>query len=148
MKDINPNMWNTNSLDQALNSTITVMRRAPPGWFYDMQKYLMGYLIRKSEFFLLCLWNNHSDSIIILMMIMIIMINPESVLQNETHKSGILRCKGSPNLGQTTRPSNNQQQKKNLPNCRLCCPDWPQNKIERKRKERLGMLGKWQWCQL
>ena len=39
-------------------------------------------------------------------------------------------------FGQTTKPSNNQQEKENLQNCGLCCPDWPQNKIERKRKER------------
>ena len=25
--------------------------------------------------------------------------------------------------------------KKNLPNCGLCCPGWPQSKIERKQKE-------------
>ena len=28
----------------------------------------------------------------------------------------------SPNLGQTTRPSNNQQEKENLLKCELCCP--------------------------
>ena len=28
----------------------------------------------------------------------------------------------SPNLGQKTRPNNNQQEKENLQNCRLCCP--------------------------
>ena len=37
------------------------------------------------------------------------------------------------------RPCNNQREKKkeNLPNCGLCCPGWPQSKIERKRKEGL-----------
>ena len=38
----------------------------------------------------------------------------------------------SPNLSQMTRPSDNQQGKDNLSNCRLCCPGWLQNKIERK----------------
>ena len=31
--------------------------------------------------------------------------------------------------------NNNQQKKENLQNCRLCCPGWPQNKIERMWKE-------------
>ena len=47
---------------------------------------------------------------------------------------------GSPDLGQKTRPYNNQQKKKkkkeNLQNCRLCCPGRPQNKTERIGKER------------
>ena len=41
----------------------------------------------------------------------------------------------SPNFSQTTRPYNNQQKKKNLNNCGLCCSSGPQNKIERKQKE-------------
>ena len=44
---------------------------------------------------------------------------------------------GSPNLGQTNRPYNNQLKKKeNLLNCGFCYPGWLQNKIERKQKER------------
>ena len=53
----------------------------------------------------------------------------------------------SPNLGQMTRPYNNQQKKKkkkkkkrkrkkeNLQNCELCCLGWPRSNIERKWKE-------------
>ena len=49
---------------------------------------------------------------------------------------GFWDINGSPNLGQTTRPYNNQQQQKeNLQNCGLCCPGWPLSDIERKRKE-------------
>ena len=38
---------------------------------------------------------------------------------------GFWDTNGSPNLGQMTRPINNQQQqqKENLPNCELCSPD-------------------------
>ena len=63
------------------------------------------------------------------------MHNPESVPGNDTNESH--------NLGQTTRPCNNQQQqqkkkrqKENLPNCGLCCSGWTQSKIKRKWKER------------
>ena len=61
---------------------------------------------------------------------------------------GFWLTNGSPNLGQMTRPYNNNQQKKskkkkkkkkerkeNLQNYGLCCPGWPQGKIKRKRKE-------------
>ena len=41
---------------------------------------------------------------------------------------------GSPNLGQTTRPYNNQQNRENLQDCGLCCPGGPQRKIARMRK--------------
>ena len=41
-----------------------------------------------------------------------------------------------PDLGQMTRPRNQQIKKEDLPNCGLCCPGWPQSKTERKRKER------------
>ena len=64
------------------------------------------------------------------------MYNPESVLENETHTNG------SPNFSQTTRPRNNQQKKKkkmkteNLPYCRLCCPGWPQSKIEKTKQKK------------
>ena len=45
---------------------------------------------------------------------------------------GLWQTNGSPNLGQKTRPYNNQEKKKkkkkeNQQNCRLCCPGWPQN---------------------
>ena len=58
--------------------------------------------------------------------------NPEFVLENETHKLlGFWHTNGSPTLGQMTWLCNNQQKKKeNLSNCGLCCPDWPQSKIE------------------
>ena len=38
---------------------------------------------------------------------------------------GISDTNGSPNLRQTIRPCNKQQEKENLPNCGLYCPDWP-----------------------
>ena len=48
----------------------------------------------------------------------------------------IIITNGSPNPGKNTKPYNNQQEKKeNLPNCRHCCPSWPQNKTERMWKE-------------
>ena len=47
---------------------------------------------------------------------------------------GFWDTNGSPNLGQTTRPNNNQQKKENLQNCGLCCPAWSLSKIERKWK--------------
>ena len=41
----------------------------------------------------------------------------------------------SPNIGQKTRPYNNQQKKKeNLKNCRLCCPSWPLKECEKRYK--------------
>ena len=42
---------------------------------------------------------------------------------------------GSPNLGQKTRPYNNQQKKRNLQNCWLCFSGWPQNKTEKSEKK-------------
>ena len=51
------------------------------------------------------------------------MHTPASVVENETHIllwSFDIRL-GSPNLGQKTRPSNNNK-KENLQNCQLCCP--------------------------
>ena len=51
---------------------------------------------------------------------------------------GLWHTHGSPNLGQKTRPYNNQQKKKkkeNLQNCRLCCPGRAQNKTERMWKD-------------
>ena len=60
------------------------------------------------------------------------MHNQTYVLENETHTPmGFWHTHGSRNLGQTTRPYNNQQNK-NLQNCGLCCSGWPQSKIERK----------------
>ena len=47
---------------------------------------------------------------------------------------GVWDRKWSPNLGQMTRPSNNQQKRENLQNCRLCCSSGPQGKIGRKWK--------------
>ena len=49
---------------------------------------------------------------------------------------GFWDTNGSSNLGQTTRPSNNQQEKENLPNCGLCYPGWPQSKIESEKKDK------------
>ena len=34
---------------------------------------------------------------------------------------GLWHTYGSPNLGQKTRPNNNQQKKENLQNCGFCC---------------------------
>ena len=50
---------------------------------------------------------------------------------------GLWHTNRSPNLGKMTRPYNNQQQQKkeNLQNFGLCCPSWPQSKIERKGNE-------------
>ena len=52
---------------------------------------------------------------------------------------GFWDTNASPNLSQTTRPSNDQQEKENLPNCELFCHGRPRSTIERKRKE---------WCVL
>ena len=53
--------------------------------------------------------------------------------------SGFSDTNGSPNLGQTTRPSNSQQKKnktkKKQPNSVLCCLCIPQSKIKRRWKE-------------
>ena len=53
----------------------------------------------------------------------------------------------SPNFGQTTSPDYIKQKKKkeNSQNCVLCCPIWPQGKVERKPKERCTyfFLGNW-----
>ena len=38
-------------------------------------------------------------------------------------------------VGQKTWPNNNQQKKKNLQNCQLCCSGWPQTKTERMWEE-------------
>ena len=49
---------------------------------------------------------------------------------------GFWDTNGSPNLGQTTRPYNNQQKKKeNSPKYEFCSPGWPRSKSVRKRKE-------------
>ena len=49
---------------------------------------------------------------------------------------GFWQTNGSPNLGQMTRPYNDQQKnKKNLQDCGLFCAGWPQSKFERKWKE-------------
>ena len=63
------------------------------------------------------------------------MHNPAPVLENDTQTPmGLCYTNGSPNLGQKTKPYNNQQKKKeNLQNCN---PGWPQNKTERMLKER------------
>ena len=44
---------------------------------------------------------------------------------------GLWHTHGSPNLGQMTRPYNNQQNTENQQNWGLCCPGWPLNKTER-----------------
>ena len=65
----------------------------------------------------------------------------------------------SPNFGQITRPSNNQQGKENLQKCGLCCPDWPLHKIWKKAKRKIStktlwenwknyITWKWRWYQL
>ena len=49
---------------------------------------------------------------------------------------GFWDTSGSLNPGQTTKPTNNQKEKENLPNYGLCCPGWPLSKTERKQKKR------------
>ena len=68
--------------------------------------------------------------------------NPQSVLENEIHKPfwDFKIQTGHLISDQTTRPYNNQQEKENLPNCELCCPDWPQSKIEKKAKRKISIL--------
>ena len=48
------------------------------------------------------------------------MYNPKSVLENDTQTPLFWHPNGSSNLGQTTWPNDNQQQKENLQNCGLC----------------------------
>ena len=48
---------------------------------------------------------------------------------------GLWHTHGLPNLGQKTRPNNNQQKKENLQNCRLCCLSWSQNKMKECEKK-------------
>ena len=55
------------------------------------------------------------------------MHNPTSVLENETHK-----LLGDFDIQTDYRPDNQTSEKVNLQNCGLCCPGWPQSKIERK----------------
>ena len=69
------------------------------------------------------------------------MLNPESILENETHK--ILRfrdTKESHNFGQTTRPSQQKKKKKkmreNQPNSGFCRSGWQQSKIESEKKDK------------
>ena len=64
--------------------------------------------------------------------------NPASVPENDTQTPMELRrTDRSPNLGQKSKPNNNQQKKENLQNCRLCCPGWLQNKTEKMWKDGL-----------
>ena len=58
----------------------------------------------------------------------------EFVLKNKTLKF-LWNTNGSPNLVQTTRPSDGKK-KKDLRNSGLCCPGSPLSKIDRKQKER------------
>ena len=63
------------------------------------------------------------------------MHNPTSVEENDTQTPlGFWHTNGSPNLGQTTKPYNNQQKKENLQNYGICYTSWPQSKTERKHK--------------
>ena len=68
------------------------------------------------------------------------MHNPAPVLENDTN---ILLWDfniQTDHLILARRPDfikiNEKKKKENLQNCRLCCPPWPQNKSEGKRKER------------
>ena len=69
------------------------------------------------------------------------MHNPESVLEYEMRKVLWDFEIETDRLISTRRPDlktinyDNNNKKENMPNCGLCCPDWPQNKIEGKRKE-------------
>ena len=71
------------------------------------------------------------------------MHNPAPVLENNTHKlrwdldiqTDHLISARRPDLIIISKKKKKQQSKKNLQNCRLCCPGWPQNKTERMWKE-------------
>ena len=64
------------------------------------------------------------------------MHNAASVLENETHKHLWDFYIPTDHLISAWRPDLIIINKKeNLQNCGLCCPDWPQNKIESKWKE-------------
>ena len=71
------------------------------------------------------------------------MHNPEFVLKNEILE--FLDTNGSLNLSQKTRLRNNQQEKNNLLNSRLCCPSCPLSKRKKtKRKISTSTLpGNW-----
>ena len=71
------------------------------------------------------------------------MHNPESVLVNERHKILWDFDIQTDHLISTRRLhlliiNKKKKREENLPNCGLCCPGWPQNKIKRKRKENDG----------
>ena len=67
------------------------------------------------------------------------MHNPASVMANEAHKIPGDFDIQTDHLISARRPDLIITKKKirELANCRLCCPGWPQNKIERKLKEGL-----------
>ena len=82
------------------------------------------------------------------------MHNPESVLENETHK--LLRDFEikTDHLIPARQPDLVVIHKEKMPNCGLGCPNWPLSKIERKRKEKLSTwtykgieknCGTWKW---
>ena len=58
------------------------------------------------------------------------MHNSAPVLEKDTHK-----LLWDFDIQTKTKAYNNKK-KKNLQNCRLCCPGWAQNKTERMWKER------------
>ena len=64
------------------------------------------------------------------------MYNPEYVRENKTRTTlGFRERNKLPNLGQMTKPHNNQQKRKNLQNCGLCCPGGPQSRAEKYEKK-------------
>ena len=68
------------------------------------------------------------------------MHNPESALENVTQKflrDFEIKKNRSPNLGQTTRPSDSQQKMRTCRIVDFCSFEWSLSKTERKLKERL-----------
>ena len=68
------------------------------------------------------------------------MYNPAPVLENDTHKLLWDFNIQTDHLIPARRPDliiiNKKKRKENMYNCRHCCPGGPQNKSERKWKER------------
>ena len=67
------------------------------------------------------------------------MLNPASVLENDAHKLLWDFDIQTDHLISVKRPDliliNQKKKEENLQNCGLCCPGWPENKIERKWKD-------------
>ena len=71
--------------------------------------------------------------------------NPAPVLENDTHKLQWDFNMHTDHLISTRRPLLITKKKENLQNCRLCCPNRPQNKTER-RIITSTLLENWKSC--